>query len=276
METIIRVVKNRDADPFCRIDKIPINDEKISFKAKGILTYCLSKPDGWKVNIKDLCNHATDQDKSVRAGLQELIDNQYCVRVKILAADTKRILQWSYIIYERPYSGKIMPALVLERDPHTQNGEVDKNPDAGFPHLGKPHLGKPHLENGPPINKVFNKQQNLKTKEDNNNKGQTQERRPEIVVVEAFSKKQKREYQKIKTKIINLGWVGPMDDIAAAWIDQEDLIKAWVNKVDEIKNGLNSPAAFLRKSIKTGQMPQVKDANKKSYFDDEYAEFIEA
>ena len=122
MQTIIRVQKNRDADPFARIDKVPLNDPDISYKAKGILTYVLSKPDGWETNYTDLANHAADGEKAIRSGVNELINNKYCQRLKVIDPDNKRILKWVLIFHERPYKGAAKALIV----------KANKKPDAYY------------------------------------------------------------------------------------------------------------------------------------------------
>jgi hypothetical protein len=44
--SIFRVSKNKE-NPYVMIDKRSIGNDKISWKAKGILAYCLSMPDDW-------------------------------------------------------------------------------------------------------------------------------------------------------------------------------------------------------------------------------------
>jgi hypothetical protein len=69
--TIFRTVKNKD-NPYVMIDRRPIDNPALSFKAKGILTYLMSRPDGWEVSITDLVKHGQDGEASIRAGLKEL------------------------------------------------------------------------------------------------------------------------------------------------------------------------------------------------------------
>ena len=76
MKMIIRVVKDA-ANPYVMINKTPLDDPRLSFKAKGILSYLLSKPDNWKVRVSDLANHAKDGKDSVRSGLKELVLSGY-------------------------------------------------------------------------------------------------------------------------------------------------------------------------------------------------------
>lgn len=70
-QTIYRVVKSAN-NPYVMIDRRPIDNPSLSFKAKGILTYLMSRPDGWEVSVADLIKHAQDGEASVRAGLKEL------------------------------------------------------------------------------------------------------------------------------------------------------------------------------------------------------------
>lgn len=49
-----------------------LNNEKLSFKAKGVFMYLWSKPDGWKINVKNITNYGTEGDKAVRTAMHEL------------------------------------------------------------------------------------------------------------------------------------------------------------------------------------------------------------
>lgn len=70
-ERIVRIDK-RD-NPYVQIDNTVLEDSRISFKAKGILAYLLSKPPNWTVRIEDLVKHSGgDGPKSIRSGLKEL------------------------------------------------------------------------------------------------------------------------------------------------------------------------------------------------------------
>lgn len=62
---------------YAQIDNDLINNRELSFKALGIMTYILSKPTDWEVYISDLCRDK-DGEKSVRAGLKELIEKNIC------------------------------------------------------------------------------------------------------------------------------------------------------------------------------------------------------
>lgn len=254
METIIRVHKDYDADPFARIDKVPINDPAKSWKALGILVYVLSKPDGWEVNIKDLCNHAVDQEKAVRSGIDELVNLKYCRKIKAIDAINKRVRKWYYIFYERPYSGDLQPVQVVELDPLTQNGEVDKDPLTYFPQVEKPQVEKPQVANDPPINKVFKQLINIVTNESNNNNSRSAAAADAVV---DLSKSEMQEYQLLEKRAKKLGWIGNTTELKAFYLADAEYVKAWIEKVEGVK-GLRNPAGLLRKGLRSGERPSTE------------------
>jgi len=77
--TIYRTMHDKD-NPYFMLDRTACNDDGLSYKAIGILTYLLSKPDLWETRLSDLVNRHTDGRESVRSGLKELEDAGYIVR----------------------------------------------------------------------------------------------------------------------------------------------------------------------------------------------------
>jgi len=65
---------------FTQISNTIINDEKISFKAKGIFLYLWSKPEKWVVRITDICNNGQEGKTAIYSGLNELEENGYIAR----------------------------------------------------------------------------------------------------------------------------------------------------------------------------------------------------
>jgi len=253
METIIRVVKDLDADPFARIDKVPINATDISFKALGILTYLLSKPDGWDTRISQLIKAKTDREKSVRSGIKELVDQKHILRIRVTNSKG-RIVKWSYIVYERPYLESYPEdyiSLVLD-SPLSQNGNMDDSPLSLIPQVDNPQVDNPQVDKVPPINKVLNKQQIKITKEKNNNNTTDAEDLKNVVV--EIPKKERKKYLKLEKRIKNLGWVGSVTELKNYYMDDPKYLTAWTEKIESIK-GLNNPAGLLRKGLRSGDRP---------------------
>ncbi len=80
METIIRVEKNRQ-NPYVMIRNSVFEDPLISWKAKGLMGYFLSRPDNWQINVRDLVQRSTDGRDSVYATLRELRSRGYLLEV---------------------------------------------------------------------------------------------------------------------------------------------------------------------------------------------------
>jgi hypothetical protein len=118
---IVRVEKNKD-NPYVMMNKAGLNDPYLSFKAKGILAYLLSKPDKWQVYVSDLAKHAADGASAIRTGLRELKKQGY--------AD-----------YERPRK---------ENGKFTSGGwTIFEVPRTRKPHIENPHVDNPGVENHP-------------------------------------------------------------------------------------------------------------------------------
>lgn len=116
--TIIRVAK-RD-NPYVVLDKEFLSNDDLSWKAKGLLAYLLSKPDNWQITETDLVRRSQDGRDAVRAGLRELEINGYLVRHQVRAPGGK-FARTEYVVYERPEFG-------LNNDPAPKN---NKSADSG-------------------------------------------------------------------------------------------------------------------------------------------------
>lgn len=156
-KTIIRTRKSEN--PFVMVDKYGVNDDRLSWKAKGILVYLLSKPDDWVVRVADLIKRAKDGRDSVRSGLRELEDNGYLEKYQH-RDENGTFGEVEYIVYERPI------------EPQTENPSTDGNTANGKPVNGKSVNGKT-----PPTNNNYTK--NNLTKNNNNNKGLKKKDGPE-------------------------------------------------------------------------------------------------
>lgn len=94
---IIRSEKNSN---YSVIDNTVFRDRKLSWKAKGMLSYLLSLPGDWKIHMDDLITRSTDGETSTRSAMNELIESGYIVR-KTLRKDGV-ISGCDYIVFEKP------------------------------------------------------------------------------------------------------------------------------------------------------------------------------
>lgn len=116
---IFRTIKNSD-NRYFMMNYHAVDNENLSYKALGILTYLMSKPDGWEANETDISRRHTDGASAVRSGVKELIDAGYMHRVAE-RDDGGQIIKWALNVYESPYL-----------NPYRQ--------DCDFPHVDKQHV----------------------------------------------------------------------------------------------------------------------------------------
>ena len=94
----------RLASNFTILSNAVINDERLSFRARGVLVWLLSKPDDWHTRSESIAAQSPKEGRvAVRSALRELADLGYLVREKI--QDERG--RWSTIqtVYEEPATG---------------------------------------------------------------------------------------------------------------------------------------------------------------------------
>lgn len=99
--SIIRTIKNKE-HPYILLDREPIKNKKLSWKAKGILTYFMSLPDNWDIQMIEVQTHATDGMTSFRNGIHELKEAGYMIH-HVIRDKKKRIIKHIYLIRENLY-----------------------------------------------------------------------------------------------------------------------------------------------------------------------------
>ncbi len=113
---IVRVAKKTN---YTVIDNTALQDNRLSWKAKGMMAYMLSLPDDWIFYIDELQKHGTDGIASFRSGFDELKMLGYVERVRKQRSDGT--FKWETIVHERPLTN--------------------------FPQVEKPQVEKPQVEN---------------------------------------------------------------------------------------------------------------------------------
>lgn len=132
--------------PYARICNDMLEASDLSFKAKGLLSYLLSRSDEWEVYQAQLQEIGPDGETAVRSGLEELEEAGYLVKRK-KRDDEGQFQGWEYVIYENP----------------TETGK----PETGKPETGKPDLGESDFGKSRPTNN------GNKPTTDNTNNGKT-------------------------------------------------------------------------------------------------------
>lgn len=86
--------------PFGTAPNDLLNDDRISFKAKGLFCFIDSKPDGWNFSEKRISEQTKDGLFSVRSAIKELIEFGYLLREEF--RNDKGNKKVNYILYWNP------------------------------------------------------------------------------------------------------------------------------------------------------------------------------
>lgn len=128
---------------FVTIENSMFEDSRISWKAKGLLGYLLTKPDGWIVRTTDLIKHSTDGDKAIRSAIKELKTYGYLT----FQRTKKENGQWGGTVWEYddvPMFEVLDSETVVKVDDEPQMSE----PQGIEPYTDFGHVVKGRAENG--------------------------------------------------------------------------------------------------------------------------------
>lgn len=94
---IIKILKNKN---YSVMSNYHLKDKKLSFKAKGLLSFMLSLPEDWDYSINGLSSLSKESYKTIRTILKELESQKYLIIEK--KQNDKGRFFYEYIIYEKP------------------------------------------------------------------------------------------------------------------------------------------------------------------------------
>jgi hypothetical protein len=123
-DVVLRVERNHH---YKTISTLAVEDERLSWKAKGLHTYLITRPDSWSFNCNDLLNRGPDGKDAVRTGLKELKDLGYLIIAPQQGAGGK-IVGWAWTVFE----------CAPDPSESTDPTEVRKNRITDNPKDGKP------------------------------------------------------------------------------------------------------------------------------------------
>ena len=158
----MKIIRKDKKDNFTTIDNAYLQNKKLSFKAKGIMTYILSLPDDWVIYIDQLIKTSKDGEGSFRSGLDELIKAGYIKRYPII--EKGQIIAWQTEVYEN--IGEIDQNQLLGKNSNVEKRDAENNREnkkkskkgentskhkknqllSKNPHEEKPQEEKPNLE----------------------------------------------------------------------------------------------------------------------------------
>ena len=93
-------VAERDV-PYAQIERACLDDERLSYNARGLLAHLLSKPTSWDVSKEALVKTSPDSRRTVQKALAELVKCGYA-KLEAVRSARGRVQGKRYTIAERP------------------------------------------------------------------------------------------------------------------------------------------------------------------------------
>lgn len=138
---VFRVIKDKD-NPYVMINKYYIYDNRLSLKAKGLMSYFLSRPDDWEFYQNEILKHCTDKKDSLSNAINELIQTGYIVRTFKRGEKGKLKGGYDYTVNEMPNDLTI-----------NENTCTKESTECGLSETGENRIReKPNSDNPPLLN----------------------------------------------------------------------------------------------------------------------------
>ena len=135
MSGIVRIHKQRG--DFSVVPSAPLNDASLTWEARGMHAYLVSKPDGWQISMVDLIKQSPAGRDKTRRILRELTGAGYVKRTRRQQEDGT--FAWDSVVYEQPDLETAAP------NPLPSQGPTDE-PSTGFPSMVHPSMENPSIQ----------------------------------------------------------------------------------------------------------------------------------
>jgi hypothetical protein len=111
IKTIIRNVHNRE-NPYVMLNKKALWDERLSLKAIGLWSRCLSLPNDWKFTMRHLISQCKEGRKAIDSAMYELIQFGYAMRLEFTNKDSNgkfcnKVIEYIFFEFEATEEEKV-------------------------------------------------------------------------------------------------------------------------------------------------------------------------
>jgi hypothetical protein len=117
------IIRTARKERYTIVDNRILEDSRLSFKAKGVLCYLLSRPDNWTESDDHLATIGLEGESAIRSALKELETAGYLQRKR--RQNDKGLFEWEHYIYDESQT---------REQPSVENPPVD-NPPAENPRV---------------------------------------------------------------------------------------------------------------------------------------------
>ena len=100
-----KFIKTKKDKNYTVLDNTFIQDLRLTWKAKGLMTYLLSLPDDWCIHLSELEDHAADGKDSLKTAIKELKIYGYLIATQ-KKNEAGRFCETVYTVIEKPLAEK--------------------------------------------------------------------------------------------------------------------------------------------------------------------------
>jgi hypothetical protein len=108
------VGRKRKKNGFTQISNSMLEDNQLSWRAKGLLAYMLSRPDNWKINKADLLKRGTEGRDAMQGALKELKDLGY-LHIYSKTSGNGQIAEWVWEYDDVPFEPTVLKNHITEK-----------------------------------------------------------------------------------------------------------------------------------------------------------------
>lgn len=133
----VRIIRAKRQKNFTVMANNVIYDGRLSYRALGLLTFLLSKPDGWETDSDRLSEGRKEGRDAIRTAMSELKKAGYLKQIRTQDPTTGR---WSTgaELTDAPEDGFPVPGVTSGNTMSSQVGPTTGKPTVGYPVVGKP------------------------------------------------------------------------------------------------------------------------------------------
>jgi len=130
------IVRAERKDGYTVMSNAGLRDERLSYKARGVLAYLLSMPDHWTVSDRQLASAGPDGRHAVQSALRELEKTGYLRRERWRSKNGT--FEWASVVYDEPHAAENQRVI----DEAAELDQASELPETSAM-AGKPNHGEP-------------------------------------------------------------------------------------------------------------------------------------
>lgn len=138
------VERNRKPERFTTLDNDTLERGDMSWQAKGLLCYLLSRPDNWRVSVEHLAKYTSTSERPTRRdgvyGLLNELSKLGYVERRVVRDGSGKMNGYDYIVHDSPYAP--FPAQPFTAQPFTAQTTLTNTERATKTDIDKPAPAK--------------------------------------------------------------------------------------------------------------------------------------